>query len=55
MKKQSFFFDGLSYGYKKEFVEHITTAKQDNTRIARITNVIDYCERGKKLNDKYKG
>ncbi|MBD0293692.1 MAG: YdeI/OmpD-associated family protein, partial [Flavisolibacter sp.] len=53
-KKAQQFFDGLSYGYKKEFVEHVTTAKQDNTRIARIAKVVDYCAEGKKLNDKYK-
>lgn len=48
------FFDGLSYGYKKEFVEHITTAKQEATRQARIAKVVDYCAAGKKLNDKYR-
>lgn len=53
-KKAAQFFDGLSYGYKKEFVEHITTAKQDNTRVARIVKVVDLCADGRKLNDKYK-
>ncbi|MBD0377980.1 MAG: YdeI/OmpD-associated family protein [Flavisolibacter sp.] len=53
-KKAQQFFEGLSYGYKKEFVEHVTTAKQDDTRIARIAKVVDYCAEGKKLNDKYK-
>ncbi len=53
-KKAQTFFDSLSYGYKKEFVAHVTTAKQDNTRVTRIAKVVDYCAEGKKLNDKYK-
>ena len=53
-EKASTFFTNLSYGYKKEMVELVTTAKQDNTRIARIVKVVDHCKEGKKLNDKYK-
>jgi uncharacterized protein YdeI (YjbR/CyaY-like superfamily) len=52
-EKAHTFYNGLSYGYKKEFVELVTTAKQDNTRIARISKVVDHCKEGKKLNDKY--
>ena len=48
------FFDGLSYGYKKEFVEHVTGAKQEETRQARILKVVAYCADGKRLNDKYR-
>ncbi len=48
------FFDTLSYGYKKEFVELVTTAKQEKTKQERIAKVVDYCAQGKKLNDKYK-
>lgn len=52
--KAQAFFEGLSYGYKKEFVELVTTAKQEKTRQERIAKVVDYCADGKKLNDKYK-
>jgi hypothetical protein len=48
------FFEGLSYGYKKDFVELVTTAKQEKTRLERIAKVVDHCAEGKKLNDKYK-
>lgn len=48
------FFEGLSYGYKKEFVELVTTARQEKTRLERIAKVVSYCAEGKKLNDKYK-
>lgn len=53
-KKAQAFFEGLSYGYKKDFVELITTAKQEKTRLERIAKVVDHCAEGKKLNDKYK-
>ena len=52
--KAQAFFDALSYGYKKEFVELVTTAKQEKTRQERIAKVVDHCAEGKKLNDKYK-
>ena len=53
-KKAQAFFDALSYGYKKDFVELVTTAKQEKTRLERIAKVVDHCAEGKKLNDKYK-
>lgn len=53
-EKAKAFFDALSYGYKKEFVELVTTAKQEKTRNERIIKVVSYCAEGKKLNDKYK-
>ena len=53
-KKAAAFFDGLTYGYKKEFVEHVTTAKRAETRLDRINKVVALCAEGKKLNDKYK-
>jgi hypothetical protein len=53
-KKAQAFFEGLSYGYKKDFVELVTTAKQEKTRLERIAKVVDHCAEGKKLNDKYK-
>lgn len=48
------FFEGLTYGYKKEFAELVTTAKQEKTRQERIAKVVAYCAEEKKLNDKYK-
>ena len=48
------FFDNLSYGYKKEYVEWVTTAKREETRTDRITKVVAMCKEGRKLNDKYK-
>ena len=48
------FFNGLSYGYKKEFVELVTSARQEQTRLKRIAKVVAYCADGKRLNDKYR-
>jgi len=53
-KKALAFFEGLTYGYKKDFVELVTTAKQEKTRRERIAKVVDHCAQGVKLNDKYK-
>ena len=53
-KKALAFFDSLSYGYKKEFVEQVTMAKQEKTRLERIAKVVNLCAEGRKLNDKYK-
>jgi uncharacterized protein YdeI (YjbR/CyaY-like superfamily) len=47
------FFNGLSYVYKKDFVEYVTSAKRDQTRIDRITKVVAHAAEGRKLNDKY--
>lgn len=46
------FFDNLSYGYKKDYVEWVTTAKREETRDERIEKLIKKCEMGKKMNDK---
>ena len=48
------FFTGLSYGYKKEYVEWVTTAKREETRKERIAKVVAMSKEGKTLNDKYK-
>lgn len=48
------FFDELSYGYKKEFTEHVTTAKQDKTRQDRIAKIVALCAEGKTLHHQYK-
>lgn len=53
-KKAQAFFNALSYGYKKEFVEQVTSAKQEKTRQERIAKTVALCAEGKKLNDKYK-
>jgi hypothetical protein len=53
-EKAKTFFDALSYGYKKEFVEHVTSAKQEKTRKDRIAKVVSYCVEEKRLHDKYK-
>jgi len=47
------FFHHLSYGYKKDFVQWVTSAKREETRNARIEKVIRLCEDGKRMNDKY--
>jgi uncharacterized protein YdeI (YjbR/CyaY-like superfamily) len=48
------YFDGLTYGYKKEYVEHVTEAKREETRQQRIVKIVDLCAAGKTLHDKYK-
>jgi hypothetical protein len=53
-KKAHAFFETLSYGYKKEFVDWITSAKREETRKERIDKTIRMCAENKKLNDKYK-
>jgi len=34
------FFESLSYGYKKEFAEHVAEAKQETTKQARIAKIV---------------
>jgi hypothetical protein len=48
------FFDGLTYGYKKELVEHFTMAKQEKTKTERLAKIVTLCSEGRTLNDKYK-
>ena len=48
------FFDSLSYGYKKDFAQHVATAKLEKTRAERITKIVALCEAGKTMNHKYK-
>jgi uncharacterized protein YdeI (YjbR/CyaY-like superfamily) len=47
------FFDGLSYGYRKEFVEWVVSAKREETRMERILKTVAMCLEGRKLNDQY--
>ena len=48
------YFDALSYGYKKEFVDWINTAKRIETRNDRMEKTVAMCAAEKRLNDKYK-
>ena len=47
------FFHGLTYGYKKDFVGYITSAKQEKTRLDRIAKVVMLTAEGRRMNDKY--
>lgn len=53
-KSANAFFDGLSYGYKKELVEYFTTAKQEKTKTERLAKIVALCADEKTLNNKYK-
>jgi hypothetical protein len=48
------FFEALTPGYKREYIEMVTSAKQEKTRLARIEKVVDACAAGRKPNDQYK-
>ena len=52
--KAKHFFEGLSYGYKKEFVDWINSAKRLETRNERLEKTVAMCAAEKRLNDKYK-
>ena len=47
------FFHGLTYGYKKDFVGYIASAKQEKTRLDRISKVVMLAAQGRRLNDQY--
>lgn len=49
------FFDGLTPGYRREFVTWITDAKRAPTREKRIRETVAKCARGERLNDRYRG
>jgi uncharacterized protein YdeI (YjbR/CyaY-like superfamily) len=46
-------FDGFSYSHKKEYVEWITEAKQEDTRQRRLGTAIEWMAKGKSRNWKY--
>jgi uncharacterized protein YdeI (YjbR/CyaY-like superfamily) len=48
------FFNDLTYGYKKELVEWITTAKREETRLDRIEKAVKMCQDGRRMNDQYR-
>ena len=45
------FFDQLSYGYKKDYVQWVTSAKRTETRTDRIEKLVKRCSEKKKMND----
>jgi uncharacterized protein YdeI (YjbR/CyaY-like superfamily) len=46
-------FDSFSYSQRKEYVEWITEAKTDATRLKRLKSAIEWMEEGKSRNWKY--
>ncbi len=52
-KKAFATFDGFSYSHKKEYVEWVTEAKTEETRIRRLETAIDWMAQGKSRNWKY--
>lgn len=53
-KQASTFFNNLSYAYRKDFVEWVSTAKRTETRLDRISKTVSMCREGRRLNDQYK-
>ena len=47
-------FNAFSPYKQREFIEHITSAKQEKTQLARLEKVIAMILEGKGLNDKYR-
>lgn len=47
------FFQSLAPGYKRDYIEWITTAKQEKTRIKRLNTTMEWLSEGKKKNWKY--
>jgi hypothetical protein len=50
-KTASAFFHGLSYGYKKDYVNWITEAKRPETRVDRVAKLVARCAQGLRMND----
>ncbi len=48
------FFEGLTPGYRREYVEWIVGAKRPETRAARIGTTLLQCRKGKTLHWKYR-
>ena len=53
-KKALKFFDALTYGYRKQFVEWVTEAKREETRRQRMNKIVEMCAEGRRLHDKYR-
>lgn len=47
-------FNSFSPYKQREFIEHITSAKQEKTQLARLEKIIPMILEGKGLNDKYR-
>ncbi len=47
-------FNLLAKHKQKEYIEHVTSAKKEETNLARLNKVIPIIMEGKGLNDKYK-
>ena len=47
-------FEKLSYSKQKEYTEYITLAKQEKTKLFRLTKIIPLILNGKGLNDHYR-
>jgi len=47
-------FNGLSKSKKREYAEHISSAKQEKTKVNRLNKIIPLIQSGQGLNDKYK-
>jgi hypothetical protein len=47
------FFQELSPGYQKDFVQWVTSAKRIETRIDRISKVVKMCREKRRMNDQY--
>jgi hypothetical protein len=42
------FFNSLAYSHKREYVDYITEAKKEETRVQRVTQTIEMLKKGKK-------
>ncbi len=51
--KAKSFFESLAPGYKKDYIEWITSAKREATREKRLATTIEWLSAGKKKNWKY--
>ena len=47
-------FEALAPGKKREYAEHVASAKREATRLSRLDRAIPLIREGKGLNDKYK-
>lgn len=47
-------FEGLTLSRKREYAEHISSAKQDATKQRRLKKILPMIAEGKGLNDKYR-
>ncbi len=47
-------FEKLAPSKQKEYAEYITSAKQEKTKISRLSKILPMIKKGKGLNDKYR-